>query len=302
MGDYARHITPLVETHWPELTRLPDARKLAFLSCQLYATAPYTVLLCSPRHAIAARALTVPLSLLSMQAIAAIAARAVKIASSLMSQDTKRRIIVTAMFIATVDHVFDHCMTAVGPEERGRRIHGILDGSYTPQDGPLKLVRALRVAMGEGVEQDPAFIQVIHRVRAWAESEVNGLSGVEDPTGLGWRMQGVLGTIDGLIFPVSRHVAPDARQWMYDVSLFVQIMDDWIDLEKDKSDGRNTPVVTGRWTLASVQEQFDKTLNGMQQLTTSAGFSHRRVSDFTRETYRLMAHEVMVAMVRGTAA
>ncbi len=299
---YAEHITPMIAASWPELTTLPDARKLKFLACNLYATAPYTVLLCSPRHSGVARLLNAPLSLLSTHAIAALAGRAVKMAARMLSQETRRRIIVTGMFIATVDHVFDHCMNQVGPEERGRRIKGILDGTYTPQDGPLKLVRTLRVAMGHGVEDDAAFIQVIDRVRAWAESEVNGLSGVEDPTGLGWRMQGVLGTIDGLIFPVFRHAAPQARQWMYDVSLFVQIMDDWIDLDKDKRDGRNTPVITGRWTLTTVQEQFDKTLQGMQQLAIDAGFSSPRFSEFAREAYRLMAHEVMLAMVKGTAA
>ena len=89
---------------------------------------------------------------------------------------------------------------------------------------------------------------------------------------------------------------------MYDVSLFVQMLDDWIDEEKDRKEARATPVLSGTWTLATVREQFVATLNGLEGLAERSGFGSAAFVDFAREAYRLMAHEVMQAMVKGTAA
>jgi hypothetical protein len=76
--------------------------------------------------------------------------------------------------------------------------------------------------------------------------------GEPDPRGLGHRLAGVEGTIDGLLFPVADG-GEGPRRWMYDVSLFVQIMDDWLDAEADAALDRSTPVVTGEWTFADVE-------------------------------------------------
>jgi hypothetical protein len=215
-----------------------------------------------------------------------------------------RRIAVTAMFIATVDHVFDHCMDDLFPQERERRIKGILDGSYAPDTPPLKLVRALVLAMQEGLDEGERaeFQKVIARVVEWVESEVKGMTGVEDPDGLCWRLAGVLGTIDGLVFPVLGYAGEGAREWMYGVSLFCQIMDDWIDAEKDRHDVRATPVLTGKWTIETVRAQYDVTAKGIQELARTSGLASDQYLAFVRDAYQLMTHEVMEAMVKGTAA
>jgi hypothetical protein len=299
-------VVPLIDATWPALHDEPAGRKLRFLACNLYATAPYTVLFCSPRRPLVVDA---PMRVgqwlrLSPPTLARYGARAVSWLGRTFPLADQRRIVVTAMFIATVDHVFDHCMDGLFPQERAATMKGVLDGTRTPDTPPLRLVRALVVAMQDGLDegQRAAFAPVLARVHEWLDSEVKGMTGVPDPDGLCWRLAGVLGTIDGLVFPVLSYAGEGAREWMYGVSLFCQVMDDWIDAEKDRRDVRATPVLTGKWTIESVRESFATTVRGIQDLAKASGLSSRHYLAFVRDAYQLMAHEVMEAMVKGTAA
>jgi len=122
------------------------------------------------------------------------------------------------------------------------------------------------------------------------------MRGEPDPRGLGHRLAGVEGTIDGLLFPVVRYAGEGARAWMYDVSLFVQVMDDWLDYEMDAASDRSTPVVTGEWTFADVASTWRKSVAGLEELVRSAGLTSPRYVCFIREAYVLMMHQVMEAM------
>jgi hypothetical protein len=299
-------LVPIIQRTWPAMLHEPAVRKLKFLACNLYATAPFTVLFCSPRRPLV---VDVPVRLgqllrLQPRTLAKLGARATSWLGDTFPPAVQRRIAVTAMFIATVDHVFDHCMGALFPQERERRIKGVLDGSYDADTPPLRLLRALVLAMQEDLDagERAEFQGVLRRVAEWVESEVKGMTGVEDPDGLCWRLAGVLGTIDGLVFPVLGYAGEGAREWMYGVSLFCQIMDDWIDADRDRQDVRATPVLTGRWTIETVRDQFDVTVQGIQDLARSSGLTSDRYLAFVRDAYQLMAHEVMDAMVKGTAA
>lgn len=303
---WADTVVPMIDATWPALHDEPAGRKLKFLACNLYATAPYTVLFCSPRRPVVVDA---PMRVgqwlrLSPPVLATFGARAVSWLGKTFPVADQRRIVVTAMFIATVDHVFDHCMGGLFPQDRAAKMKGVLDGTGVADTPPLALVRALVVAMQDGLDegQRAAFAPVMARVHEWLDSEVKGMTGVQDPDGLCWRLAGVLGTIDGLIFPVVGFAGEGAREWMYGVSLFCQIMDDWIDAEKDRRDVRATPVLTGKWTIDTVRDQFDVTVHGIQDLARASGLTSRHYLAFVRDAYQLMAHEVMEAMVKGTAA
>src|SRR6185369_17421050 len=134
-------------------------------------------------------------------------------------------------------------------------------------------------------------------VKGWIRAEVRAMSGVPDPEGLGHRRAGVEGTIDGLLFPVVRWAGEGARAWMYDVSMFVQVMDDWLDAEMDAASDRSTPVLAGAWRLAELEESWQRTIHGIEALVRAAGLGSPRYVRFVREAYVLMMHEVMEAMV-----
>lgn len=309
--DHDRWVKPLYERHWPDALAGRTDRKLRFLTCNLYATAPYTVLFSSPHPPLSVRALRglgVGLGL-TPSSLAALAGLAVRFSAALLDDDTRRRIVQIASFIAAVDHVFDHCMEGVAGEERGRRMRALIDGGWQPDDtvahaGAFRFLRALYLDMGAGIEGEDARVYAIAtaRLREFFDAEAKAMTGVRDPTGLEWRMPGVLGTIEGLVFPVWRFSGEQARTWMYGVSLFVQVMDDWIDLDKDLTELRPTPMTTGFWGERALEETWQATVEGIVALAKHSGVDDERYLTFVRETYRFMAIEVAEAMGGGGAA
>jgi hypothetical protein len=304
--DYDRVVMPLIERYWPESLSHKDGKKLRFLACNLYAAAPYTALFCSPRRPVllGVAVLLGRLFRMSPAALGYFAKLALYAFGRVALEEERRRIVLISAFIATIDHTFDHLMEDDTPEERGRKIRALLEGSFRPEGGPLALCRAFLDAMQMGLTADdrPAFEAAVHKCMDWCDSEVKGMTGVPDPLGLCHRLAGVEGTIDGLIFPVYRYAGENARQWMYGVSLFVQMMDDWIDYEKDMADIRETPVITGKWTFTDVETQWRETVDGICELARSSGLDNDSYLAFVRGNYVFMMREVMQAMSRGTAA
>jgi hypothetical protein len=307
-----RYVTPLFRRYWPEALSGPTQKKLRFLSCALYATAPYTVLFSSPTPPRAVGGMRRVGTVLALEppAMARLSAHAVRWASRFLDERIEKRIVQIAAFIATIDHVMDKCMDDIAPVERAQRMRAALAGTWTPaahvpHRGAFLFLHALKEEMGAGIDDEAdgiAYARALVRIDEFIDSEVKAMTGVPDPSGLSWRMAGVLGTIDGLIFPVRRFAGEVARQWMYDVSLFVQVMDDYIDLDKDRLDVRETPCITGVWTFETVKSSWQKTVDGIVALAQASGVENESYLAFVRDTYRMMTIEVMEAMVKGSAA
>jgi hypothetical protein len=303
---WARHVEPIFEAHWPEGFAGQDFKKLRFLTCNLYASAPYTVLFCSDRAPRMIRWATSMATSFKMspETLHRGASVILKLFSNFSSGVDHRRIVMISAFISTIDHAFDHYMGDLSPKEREARIKGLLGGTWEADHGSLKLTRALQVAMSEDIPDDdrPAFDAAIERVVEWCESEVAGLMGMPDPQDLGHRLAGVEGTIDGLIFPVYKYAGATARKWMYDVSMFTQMMDDWIDFEADSQDVRETPVISGKWNLRMIREKWVETETGIIELAKEAGLTEPTYLNFVRDSYSYMMCQVMDAMADGVAA
>lgn len=293
------HVTPLVTRHWPALIGEPFHAKLRIGACDLYASAPYTALFCAPRRPLVIRAVTDVADRLPLPppAMALLGRAAMEIIGRLALPDEHRRIALIAAFIVVVDHVFDHVLTEPA-EERGRRLAAVIDGREAPTTPELALTRALAAAMGEGLRgrERADFEHAMAQLKGWIRAEVAALRGDPDPRGLGHRMAGVEGTIDGLLFPVARYAGSSARAWMIDVSFFVQVADDWLDAEDDARAGRPTPVLDGAWTMADVASTWGRTLTGVEELVRDAGLRSPRYARFVRDAYALMMAEVLEAM------
>ncbi len=302
---YDRWVMPLIRTHWPALVSEPFGLKLRLASCNLYGSAPYTVLLCAPDRPLffqvvsrIGNALPLPLP-----GLARLGQGALEMVGRLPGYDPiHRRIILVAAFIATIDHCFDHLMEEP-PAERGRRVSQLIDGHWQPTTEPLRLARALRDEMGRdlGVHERQPFADAMNTLHIWVDSEVAALEGTEDPTGLGHRLAGIEGAIDGLLVAVRRYTGDEARAWMVDVSLFVQMLDDWIDLEGDLESGLRTPVAQGLWTYEDIAEAWRRTVRGLEALVRSAGLMSPHYVDLLRETYILMLREVVEGMADRSA-
>ena len=293
------HVVPLVARDWPAGLEQPFHDKLRIGACDLYASAPYTALFCAPKRPLLIRVVTdvgnrmdVPLAPLAL-----LGRGAMELIGRFAYHDEHRRIVLISAFIVVVDHVFDHCM-AQAPEERAATLLDVMEGRATPDGPELTLVRSMVVAMRQGLGpvERAAFEAAMERVRRWIHAETKAMLGIVDPTGLGHRLAGVEGTIDGLLFPVTRFVDEGARTWMYDVSMFVQVMDDWLDYELDLRSNRPTPITTGAWTFDKLQAAWRATLVGIEALVRASGLESPHYVTFIRESYVLMMHEVMEAM------
>ncbi len=310
---YDAHVLPIVRATWPEVLDQPFGKKLRFLACNLYASAPYTVLFCARRKplAIAAAARAGDLLRLPGGALSRAGGLSVELLGRFSLAREHRRIILISAFIAAIDHAFDHCMGDLPPAQRELRIKGLLAGTWDPSQEPLRersaplaLTRALQLAMADGIEGEDrvVFEAALARVIEWVESEVKGMTGVPDPRVLGHRLAGVEGTIDGLIFPVHRYAGESARQWMYAVSMYTQMIDDWIDYADDARDVRTTPVITGTWTFEDIEAKWRETVAGIEALARDGGAKGDRYVGFVRDAYVSMMNEVMEAMIVGLAA
>ena len=296
---FALHVEPLIDRTWPAVRQGRFYDKLRIGACDLYASAPYTALFCAPQRPLAVRLVTgagdrLPLP---FPALGLFGRGAIELLGRFALQREHRRIVLISAFIVVVDHVLDHCLAGT-PDERGSTLLAVLDAARAPETPELRLTAALATAMGEDLAPDEraAFEAAMRRVREWIAAEVRGMKGEPDPRGLGHRLEGVEGTIDGLLFPVVRYAGEGARAWMYDVSMFVQVMDDWLDWEDDARDGRPTPVTTGQWSFADVESTWRKTVTGIEELVAAAGLRSPRYARFLREAYVLMMVDVMEAM------
>lgn len=297
---FERHVVPLVRTHWPSVLRQLFFSKLRIGACDLYASAPYTALFCAPQRPLVVRAVTGAGNLLPLPApaLALLGRGAMELIGRFALAGEHRRIILISAFIVVVDHVFDHCM-AEAPSRRARVLEAVIDGRETPRTPELALTRALAAAMSEGLTaaDRAAFEAAMARVKEWIRAEVRALEGEPDPLGFGHRLAGIEGTIDGLLFPVVRYAGEGARAWMYDVSMFVQVADDWLDCEDDVQSGRPTPVVTGDWAFVDLEAAWQRSVAGIEALVRAGGLDSPRYVRFIREAYVLMMHDVMQAMI-----
>lgn len=297
---FEAHVTPLVRAYFPALVHEKLYQKLYIGACDLYAPAPYLALVASPERPLIARvATTVAGALpLSPEAIARIGRAALELFGRYADADRHRRIILVAAFIVIADHLLDHEL-AGSADARGAMLAAVIDGRAEPTSPALSLCRALAVAMGAGLSADDriVFDAAMDRVRAWIEAEVRAMRGEPDPEGIGHRRAGVEGTIDGLLFPVARFTGPLARAWMIDVSMFVQVADDWLDADDDARAARETPVTAGAWTFADVEAHWRRTIAGAEGLARAAGLGSPALVALLRSAYALMMRDVIDAMI-----
>jgi hypothetical protein len=297
---HQRHVVPIVLQTWPDVIGTPFGEKLRIGACDLYASAPYMALFCGRHRPALVRVVTalgnglpIPPRLLGL--IGRVAMVAI---GRLAYDDEHRRIALVSAFIVVVDHVFDHCMTEA-PEARGRRLEAIIAGRERPDTPELALTQGLALAMAAGLDGETrrTFDAAMAQVYEWIRAEVRGQLGVPDPLGFGHRRAGVEGTIAGLLFPVARFADDDVRSWMVDVSMYVQIMDDYLDLDADRAAGRETPATLGQWTSADVAAAWERTTRGLEDLVRRSGLGSPRYTRFIRDAYVLMMVEVVQAMI-----
>lgn len=300
-ASFDRFVVPLVDLHWPALRHDRFYEKLRIGACDLYASGPYTALFCDPRRPLALRAITGAASrlALSSRTLGVLAEGAMEVLERVALHDEHRRIALVAAFVMVVDHAFDHSLEH-SASVRAELLREALRSRGLPRPEPeLALVGALLDALREGLDARGVrdLSRALEKVDAWLTAELSATRGFVDPLGLGHRLPGVEGTIDGLLFPVAPYVGPETRRWMMSASMYVQLMDDWLDVELDAASDRPSPMTTGEWTFADVERGWRASVEGLEELLRDAGLDSPHYVAFVRGAYVTMMTDVMEAMV-----
>ncbi|MFH1807356.1 MAG: hypothetical protein ABIJ09_01325 [Pseudomonadota bacterium] len=304
--DWERHVEPLIELHWPQVRSTPFYAKFKIGAQQVYAPAPYTVMLLSRRRPVMLRLLLGLCAGLHLGG--AFIARAlcllVPLYARLFMTVESRRIALMAAFIAAVDEAFDHHLEHLPAVERPGVLRAILEGTAEPSSPPLKLVQALRMAMNEGtsVEEAAELSQAIEGCCRWGEAEMRRALRQHDTEGLCHRGEGIRNGINGLAWTVRRYISEVEWQWMFDVSCFIQMLDDWVDLEKDLADDVWTPVADGIWNLDTIRDSFERTSRTVVDIARAHGEPYDPYLSLIEEGYREQVRDLLQNMVRGVAA
>jgi hypothetical protein len=302
---WTRWIEPLISEHWPEVRDTPFYPKFKIGAQQVYAPAPYTVVLtCAARPwpvrvALAAcRALRIPPAGLTN-----LVRVFLPLICRVFLRVENRRIALMGAFIALADEAFDHHLEDVPLEERPQVLRAVLERRDEGPNPPFRLLRAIVDHCFAGCSTDEAeeLRRALEGCARWGESEVRRLQGEEDPAGLAHRMTGIVTGIDGIAWTVRRWITRAEWDWMYGVSEFIQILDDYVDAEKDLREGTHTPIHDGTWTLQTVSDHFDQTTRVIGDVVASNGETHPPYVRLAQDAYRHQVQDLLQNMVSGVA-
>jgi len=185
------------------------------------------------------------------------------------------RVALGAAWILVLDEALDEGLAGRPVDEQKAIMRGVLHG-LAPTWSPSSVqtaARFTRAVRGRcvGAADVAAFDALVVTATAWVDGELHGLSGDIDPDGTRWRQAGVTGSMDVLLWAVGAYAGDLERELLYAVAELGQIADDWLDLEKDRAQGRSTPATTGHWDGEAMVAVYARAEAALQQLADQAG-------------------------------
>lgn len=208
-------------------------------------------------------------------AIARLGGRAVPWLFRFLEPAACERAALASAWILVLDEALDEGMNDVDLAARPAVLAEVMRG-HLPA-GATKELRAVH-AIGERMRailrdaDDAAHLaRVVDDVFAWASGEVKNLLGEPDPLGVCHRTIGITASMDLLGWAVSSHAGPKEHQFLYRCAELGQMVDDWLDIDKDQAQGRVTPALTGAWSLQTMQASYSAAEQLLNELADEAG-------------------------------
>jgi hypothetical protein len=292
-----------------------EAAKVQFLA-EMYSRACYSMIVTSSRGPLLLRmaircACHLPLS------------RTVALASSpwifsfldrLLSTRVHRQLTLMATMMALIDQLLDDA-TANDPDD-ALKIASLLTAmpeAYDPLQITLQTL-ARSVREDENGWQSSCWTKVlIPAIQQYCREERLATMQEMDPTGMGYRCAGIEAAINGMWYVVGPYLRLKdgfeafrrqnwnaEQRWMADTSLLMQMIDDWIDQDEDRT-VRSTAVLSGDWSPGGIQSLYQKTVKDLTLLLNENGVRNNVAKTLLVDLYTDFIYVGLDGMKNSTA-
>ena len=151
-------------------------------------------------------------------------------------------------------------------------------------------------------------------VQDYCLAEALAANQAPDPKGMCHRWAGIEAAIKGMWYAIGSQMGLGSslsvfeqsdwnreQQWMADTSLLMQMIDDWVDQDKDRG-VRATPVLAGDWDQQSVVGLYSKTVQNLAKMLTQNRINSPLLQQLFIDLYTDYLHTALAAMRSGVAA
>ena len=202
-------------------------------------------------------------------------------------------IAVASFLILALDEVLDDVLGELPPRQRASTLALLVRTGQGP-DHPLvilcaRMLERLRV-LGEPKQVE----RTLTRVVEWAADEVL----LELPGGSGAPRQSTIEVSMELLALGAPGIIRDRElRWMQSIAELGQMVDDIVDLDKDRAAGRTTLAVSGIWTTASVSEPHNAVVHETLALVQGAGERHPATLLLYEQTLRAQLRSMAETLI-----
>lgn len=235
-NDFNNYIEPLLDIYCPEIRTEKFYKKLILGSTELYSLGCYLIIFFSGKSYSRYRFISKKINLNK------------KIFLNLLpfipiSKEIRKKVIYASAFGVLIDHIFDIELKNETPKKRAE----IVKKSFFKKNegkGKLALLSYLSCQLDK---------KSIHYLEKWCDAEAKGLEKNKSI-----REYGVFGAIKLLYSIIKEEVSIKNYKLMIEIAYFVQMLDDYIDVEDDIKLKKITPVIEGEWTIETLISQYEK--------------------------------------------
>ncbi|MFA6650396.1 MAG: hypothetical protein WCS81_03820 [archaeon] len=235
---FSEHIVSLVDFYCPDIKTTKFYTKLRLGTMELYSLGAYIMLLISGKKYNKYRVLSKILGLNKNYFLFLL-----KFIN--FPKDLNKQIIYASAFNVLIDHVFDSYLKQFDPNKRAKIIKLAINSKSVDKD---KNMVSLLSYLAQNLNS-----KNIKYFEKWCDAEVKSIN-----KQMSIRDFGVKATMDLLYGTISKQVSKKNIKLMYEVGYFVQMLDDYIDLEEDIKNKHMTPVIQNIWNYDTIIEQYYK--------------------------------------------
>ncbi len=211
------------------------------------------------------------------------------------------RVALMSFLILALDEILDDVLQPAPPQQRAEALGLIV----RERRGPAHPLVTLACEMLEHLRvtsRDPArFDALMERVASWAEDEVALETGsaAEGHAHVDARKKTIEVSMELLGFACEKYVGDRELQWMQGIAALGQMVDDFVDVEKDLAAGRRTPAIVGAWDATTVAGLHAQLVDDTLALLAAAGERHPATLELYEQTFRAQLRHMAVVLVEN---